>query len=102
MCLLVRPRRQSDRIAGRFRPLHDWFVQAVSAFAHQHLVPVVQFANQPNLQGRYWSEFEKHCGLLDRVGYQILQRLEIATLQAFKQRAVKGIPLIWPESTSWM
>lgn len=59
----------------------------------RNLVPVVQFANQPNLSGRYWSEFEKHTGLLDRIGYQILQRLEIATLQAFKQRAVKGIPL---------
>jgi hypothetical protein len=72
----------------------NWFGPPVELPATaRNLVPVVQFANQPNLQGRYWSEFEKHCGLLDRVGYQILQRLEIATLQAFKQRAVKGIPL---------
>lgn len=58
----------------------------------RNLVPVVQFLNLADLQGRHWSEFERHCGILDRIQYQILQRLEIATLQAFKQRMITGIP----------
>lgn len=62
-------------------------------------VPVVRF---PNLQiagprrdglGDSWGEIERHTGVLDRINYQILTRLEVATMQAFKQRAIKGVPL---------
>jgi hypothetical protein len=54
------------------------------------VVPVVRFANRPNLMGDTLGEFESHLPLLDRINYSILNRLEITTLQAFRQRAVKG------------
>lgn len=59
----------------------------------RNVVPVVEFRNRPDTNGQYWGEFERHTGLLDRIQYQILQRLEIATMQAFKQRAIKGVPM---------
>lgn len=62
------------------------------------VVPVVAFPNRSTMtdrrdgQGRSWGEFEAHLSILDRINYTILNRLEIATLQAFRQRAVKGVP----------
>lgn len=56
------------------------------------LIPVVRFVNKPDSRMRGESEFEAHINVLDRINYQVLQRLEIATLQAFKQRAIKGVP----------
>jgi hypothetical protein len=50
-------------------------------------VPVVKFANYNDM-----GEFEAHVDLLDRINHQILQRMVIATMQAFRQRAVKGLP----------
>jgi hypothetical protein len=44
------------------------------------------------LYGVTYAEFERHLSLLDRINYTILNRLEVMTLQAFKQRAVKGVP----------
>lgn len=52
------------------------------------VVPVVRFSLWPGMGG----EFECHLPILDRINYAILTRLEIATLQAFRQRAVKGVP----------
>jgi hypothetical protein len=56
------------------------------------IVPVVRFGNRMDLAGNAKGEFETHLPILDRINYTILQRLEILTLQAFRQRAVKGIP----------
>lgn len=55
-------------------------------------VPVVPFLNRANNFMRPMSEIEGHLGLLDRINFMILNRLEIATLQAFRQRAVQGVP----------
>lgn len=55
-------------------------------------VPVVRFVNKPNLRAVGMGEFEAHVSVLDRINHQVLQRLEIATLQAFRQRAIKGVP----------
>lgn len=49
--------------------------------------PVVVFENEDGL-----AEFEPHIPALDRITQQILQRMTIATVQAFKQRAMKGLP----------
>ena len=49
------------------------------------VVPVVRFSNRGEL-----GEFEIHTDILDRINYMILQRLVIAALQAFRQRAIKG------------
>jgi hypothetical protein len=56
------------------------------------IVPIVRFACRPDMYGNARGEFEPHLGILDRINYTVLSRLEIATLQAFKQRAIKGIP----------
>lgn len=54
------------------------------------VVPVVPFPNQANMAGVGTGEFQRHLAILNRINYSILSRLEIATLQAFRQRAVKG------------
>lgn len=51
------------------------------------LCPVVVFENEDGL-----AEFEPHIPALDRIAKQILDRMTIATVQAFKQRAMKGLP----------
>jgi hypothetical protein len=53
------------------------------------VVPVVPFFNQADLYGRPCGEFEAHTSVLDRINFTILNRLEVMTLQAFKQRALK-------------
>jgi hypothetical protein len=52
------------------------------------LMPLVAF---DNLDGA--GEFEPHLDLLSRINHMILQRMMIATLQAFRQRALKGAPM---------
>lgn len=56
------------------------------------VVPVIPFVNRATLAGAGKAEFETHQGILDRINYTILNRVEIATLQAFRQRAAKGMP----------
>lgn len=56
------------------------------------VVPVVPFMNRADLYGATQGEFETHVGHLERINYLLLNRLEIATLQAFRQRAIKGVP----------
>src|SRR5438876_3145832 len=50
-----------------FRPLHDRFVQAITAFAEQHLVPVVQFERgqrKDDLAARYRQRFQSYDGVV--------------------------------------
>lgn len=49
--------------------------------------PVVPFKNEDGM-----AQFEPFLPLIDRINQQILQRMTIATIQAFKQRAFKGLP----------
>jgi len=53
-------------------------------------VPVVRFANRADLKGNGKGEFEDRIDVLDRINHMVLQRLIIATAQAFRQRAIKG------------
>ena len=48
-------------------------------------VPVVKFTNA---DGR--GEYEPYLDIIDRINHMILQRLIIATTQAFKQKYIKG------------
>lgn len=48
-------------------------------------VPVFPFLNRGGL-----GEFESHTDILDRINWDILQRLVIVAMQAFRQRAIKG------------
>jgi hypothetical protein len=49
------------------------------------VVPVVKFTNA---DGK--GEFEPYLDIMDRINHMILQRLVIATTQAFRQRVLKG------------
>jgi hypothetical protein len=44
------------------------------------------------------AEFEPFLNQIDRINQQILQRMTIATVQAFKQRAFKGLPVNDPKT----
>jgi Phage portal protein, SPP1 Gp6-like len=87
--------RKFDWLDASFAPAldEDDFTLTVDApwlAAHDglpELCPIVPFINQDGL-----SEFEPFIPLLDRINQQILQRMTIATIQAFKQRAFKGLP----------
>lgn len=48
-------------------------------------MPVVRFRNKRGV-----GEFETHLDVLDRINHMLLQRMVIATMQAFRQRAIKG------------
>lgn len=48
-------------------------------------VPVVKFTNSDER-----GEYEPYLDIIDRVNHMILQRLVIATTQAFRQRVLKG------------
>lgn len=48
-------------------------------------IPVIEFQNREKV-----GEFERHLDVLDRINHMLLQRVVIATMQAFKQRALKG------------
>lgn len=50
-------------------------------------VPVTPFVNEDGM-----AEFEPFIEQLDRINQQILQRMTIATVQAFKQRMFIGLP----------
>jgi hypothetical protein len=55
-------------------------------------IPVVHFPNRPDLYGHPLGEFEDHLDHLDRLNHLVLQGLVIATLQAYRQRAIRGLP----------
>ena len=86
------------RAMGRMGPLFGlddrdwtWSPQRSGALPHDRN-PVVRFDNADGA-----GEFEAHVDLLDRINHQILQRMTIAVMQAFRQRAVKGLPTVYPK-----
>lgn len=50
-------------------------------------MPIVRFSNR---RGR--GEYEHHLDTLDRINDQILNKVVIAKIQAFRQMAIKGLP----------
>ncbi len=83
---------------GRMGPLvgfdyRDWTWSPTRSGGLRHdRCPVVRFTNADGL-----GEFETHIDVLDRINHQILQRMTIAVMQAFRQRAVKGLPSVYPK-----
>lgn len=63
----------------------EWEGEAEELFTET--VPIHKF---PNRNGK--GEFEKHIATLERINHTILQRMIIIAFQAFRQRAVKGVP----------
>lgn len=58
---------------------------------NENVMPLVRFRNKRGV-----GQFETHIDLLDRVNHMILQRMVIATFQAFKQRGIKVDPKDMP------
>lgn len=50
-------------------------------------MPIVRFRNYRGV-----GEYELHLSTLDRINEQIVDRLVIAKVQAYRQRAIKGLP----------
>lgn len=69
----------------------DWDTERSGELPHKR-IPVVKFTNHESM-----GEFESHTDLIDRINHQTLQRMVIATMQAFRQRAVKGLPAVYPD-----
>lgn len=79
-----------------YRPLRNQFGQvptriqgewtrAGDAETGLDFIPVFPFLNRGGL-----GEFETHTDVLDRINWNILQRLVITAMQAYRQRATKG------------
>lgn len=83
---------------GQMGPLfgfHDqewsWEPARSGVLPHER-VPMVRFSNADEL-----GEYEQHLDLLDRINHQILQRMTVAVMQAFRQRAIEGLPTVYPK-----
>lgn len=64
----------------------EWAPELSGELTHP-LLPMVRFDNRLG-----FGEYEPHLDLIDRIIHETLQRMVIATMQAFRQRAVKGLP----------
>jgi hypothetical protein len=87
--------RFGDEEFGGVPSLHRWDWEDAQGTPLPNLdgvVPVVRFANRPKMNREVAGEFEPVMDTLDRINHMLLQRLVIATIQAFRQRAIKGIP----------
>jgi hypothetical protein len=74
--------------AGRFRFSDKWeWTEGGEAGAPMSRMPIVRFQNRRGV-----GEFEQHIDTLDRINDQILNKLVIAKVQAFRQMAIKGLP----------
>lgn len=86
-------RKTRDGVGLRSVDGLEWLEQTRLPFP---ALPIVGFRNR--FSDRSYGEFEGHTPALDRINYQILSRLEITTLQAYRQRAAKGGPTHDPET----
>lgn len=68
-----------------------WDEQRSGQLAHDR-ISVVRFANLDDM-----GEYEPHLPLLDRINHQLLQRMTVAVMQAFRQRAILGLPQHYPD-----
>lgn len=86
--------RKTNRKTVYFNPSEwDWDDPDGLVLPGEIRVPVVRLRNRRGV-----GEFERHTDLLDRIDHMILQRMVIATMQAFRQRAIKGdLPKTYPE-----
>lgn len=54
-------------------------------------IPIVRFENRGGV-----AEFEPHIAVLNRINRITLHRMTIGELQSFRQRAVEGLPDVYP------
>lgn len=84
---VVTMRRRETPVITFSERAWDWVPERSGRLAHGRM-PVVRFVNKYAM-----GEYEPHLDTIDRINHQILQRMIIATLQAFRQKAIKGLPL---------
>jgi hypothetical protein len=56
-------------------------------------VPVVPFLNCPDLRGNTLGEFEDVTPVQDRINTEVLDRMVVSTMQAYRQRWATGVDL---------
>lgn len=91
--IAVRDRDNRTRVRGgifqREVPLNTYVTQRwrwwKTVDTGLDLLPLIAFDNRDEC-----GEFEKHLDVLERINHMLLQRVVIATMQAFKQRGIKG------------
>jgi hypothetical protein len=85
--------RDDEELPGPYPDLHGWeWLDRRAQQLPAPVVPVVGFHNRMGINRESAGEFEPHLPLLDRINFTILNRLEIVTMQAFRQRGIKGVP----------
>lgn len=65
----------------------EWDEEVFAKPVPAGLMPIVRFRNYRGV-----GEYELHLSTLDRINEQIVDRLVIAKVQAYRQRAIKGLP----------
>lgn len=85
----VARRPATAMFGGFFGQAWEWDPALSSAYpaGFEDLVPVVPFVNRGG-QG----EYEPHLDVLDRINSEIFRRVSVAVYQAFRQRAIIGLP----------
>lgn len=86
----TRPRASSENVQTFDASSWTFDDEGTPQVLPANVVPVVRFPNRADLAGSSMGEFEDVTDTLDRINFMILQRLVIAAVQAFKQRAIKG------------
>lgn len=91
-------RRSSTDKSGRVESIDGFTWDGAPRKLPVAAVPIVEFLNLAGIDNTPEAEFEAHLASLDRVSYTVLNRLEALTMQAFRQRGIKGLPLRDPQT----
>lgn len=65
----------------------DWDQRTFAKPVPANRMPIIRFRNYRGV-----GEYELHLATIDRINNQIVDKLTIAKVQAFRQRAIKGLP----------
>lgn len=90
---VIRASRRSTNAVGQSQNMDGWEWDGDPDPLPAPVVPVVPFFNLVGINGEPEGEFEGHLPTLDRINYTILSRVEAMTMQAYRQRGIKGLPL---------
>lgn len=83
--------RTTEEVDERLWAPTQWSTSEESAANPFDEVPVVPFRNRPNLCGDTLGEFEDLVDIQDRINVQVLDRMVISTMQAYRQRYATGV-----------
>lgn len=84
------PTKQKDSDGTLWQPA-NWEAESEPADTGSDDMPVVLFRNRPDLCGDTLGEFEDVTDIQDRINMQVLDRMVIATMQAYRQRYATGV-----------